>query len=60
MKYPYCVDPRGPHTNIIVPSKTLDPNLSIEGSNIFLSLVQMGFLAAQTRAFFDKLHVLNF
>ena len=41
--------------HIIVLSKTSHQELSIEVSNIFLSLLEVGFSAVQTQEFFDKL-----
>jgi hypothetical protein len=44
------------HTILIL--KNSHQNLSIEGSNIFLSSLELGFQAAQTWAFFDELQIL--
>ena len=46
--------------HIIVSSITLHQYLSIEGSKKFLSLLEVGFSATQTLAFFDKLQILNY
>ena len=45
---------------IICSFKNLTSRLSIEGLNIFLSFLEVGFSATQTQAFFDKLPKLTY
>jgi hypothetical protein len=46
----------GPHPFIIL--KNSHQDLSNEGSKNYLSLLELGFSAAQTWAFFDKFQIL--